>query len=135
MHEILEHTADMGFRAFGESLPELFANSALALLSIAGDPAAVEPRHEYALAVSSGDLESLMVDWLNEVLYWFDGKQVAFRAFRVTRMDGSSLEAAALGEPRGERHRARRIVKAVTWHQLRVERRGGRWVAEVYVDI
>jgi len=135
MHEILEHTADIGFRAFGDSLPELFANSALALLSIAADPAAAEPRHEYTLSVASGDLESLMVDWLNEVLYWFDGRQVVFRDFRVTVLDGSRLEATAFGEPRGPRHRARRIVKAVTYHQLRVEQRGGRWVAEVYVDI
>ncbi len=135
MHEILEHTADIGFRAFGDSLPELFANSAVALLSIAGDPEAAEPRHPYSLSVSSGDLEALMVDWLNEVLYWYDGKRIMFREFRVTLDEGPSLRATGFGEPRGPRHQARRIVKAVTYHQLRVEQRGGRWVAEVYVDI
>jgi len=136
MHEILEHTADIGFRAFGESLPELFANSALALLSIAGEPAAVDPERQYPLFVSGAiGLESLMVDWLNEVLFWFDGRGIAFHEFRVIRIDDSSLEAAGLGQPRGSRHRASRIVKAVTYHQLRVEQRDGRWVAEVYVDV
>ena len=134
--EVLEHPADIGFRAFGDSLPELFANAAVAMLSIAGDPAAAEPRHEYPIAVESGDRESLMVDWLSEVLYWFDGKRVAFRSFRVTGFDGTAIQAAGLGEPRdAERHRTRLIVKAVTWHQLKIEQRDGAWVAEVYLDI
>ncbi len=134
--ELLEHPADIGFRAFGNTLPQLFVNSALALLSIAADPAAAEPRQEYRLAAQSGDRESLMVDWLSEVLFWFDGKRIAFRCFRVTKFEDLAIEAVGVGEPRdAERHRARLIVKAVTWHQLRVEQRDGVWVAEVYLDI
>jgi len=133
--ELLEHPADIGFRAFGADLPELFANAAMALLAIAGDPAAAEPRHTYRLAVESGDRESLMVDWLNEVLYWWDGRRIAFREFEVALRD-CAIEAVGRGEPReGEQHRARLIVKAVTYHQLKVERRGDLWVAEVYVDV
>jgi SHS2 domain-containing protein len=134
--EVLEHPADIGFRAFGGTLPELFAHSALAMLSIAADPAAVLPRHEYSLAVESGDRESLLVDWLNEVLYWFDGKRIAFRDFRVTQFRETAIQAVGTGEPRDPlRHPARLIVKAVTYHQLKIERRGGLWVAEVYLDI
>ena len=134
--EVLEHPADIGFRAFGGTLPELFAHSALAMLSIAADPAEALPREEYPLAVESGDRESLLVDWLNEVLYWFDGKRIAFRDFRVTQFRENAIQAVGLGEPRDPlRHRARLIVKAVTYHQLKIERRGGMWVAEVYLDI
>ena len=134
--EVLEHPADIGFRSFGGTLPELFARSALAMLSIAADPAAVLPKEEYPLAVESGDRESLLVDWLNEVLYWFDGKRIAFRDFRVTQFCDTAIEAVGMGEPRDPlRHRARLIVKAVTYHQLKIERRGGLWVAEVYLDI
>ena len=134
--EVLEHPADIGFRAFGGTLPELFAQSAWAMLSIAADPAAALPKQEYPLAVESGDRESLLVDWLNEVLYWFDGKRIAFRDFRVTQFRENAIQAVGLGEPRDPlRHRARLIVKAVTYHQLKIERRGGLWVAEVYLDI
>ena len=134
--EVLEHPADIGFRAFGGTLPELFAQSALAMLSIAADPAAALSKEEYPLAVESGDRESLLVDWLNEVLYWFDGKRIAFRDFRVTQFRENAIQAVGLGEPRDPlRHRARLIVKAVTYHQLKIERRGGMWVAEVYLDI
>jgi SHS2 domain-containing protein len=135
-YELLEHPADIGFRAFAETLPGLYAASALAMLSIGYDPAAAEPRHEYPLAVESGDREALMVDWLNEVLYCFDGRRIAFREFRVVSFRDHAIAAVGLGEPRDpERHRANLIVKAVTWHQLKIEQRDGIWTAEVYLDI
>ena len=133
--EILEHPADIGFRASGATLEELFGNSAVAMLSIAGDPMAAEPREEYRISVESGDRDGLMVDWLNEVLYWYDGKLIAMREFRV-ELGANRIDAVAIGEPRDpERHRARLIVKAVTYHQLKIEQRDGLWIAEVYLDI
>jgi protein archease len=130
--EILEHPADIGFRAFGGSLAELFENAALAMLSIADEPASVTPRFEYSLRAEGGDSESLLVGWLSEVLFWFDGRNVAFHRFRITRMDPEHVEGTGFGEPR---HAAKLIVKAVTWHQLRVARSKAGWVAEVYLDI
>ena len=79
---------------------------------------------------------SLLVAWLSEVLYWFDGKPIAFRAFRVTEAGPERLTAVGLGEPRNSgRHRAKLIVKGVTWHQLKVVKVGARWMAEVYLDV
>ena len=135
-YEVLEHPADIGFRAYASTLPELFAASAFAMLSIADDPAAAEPRCQYHLSVASGDRESLLVDWLNEVLYWYDGKRIAFREFRVDAWSDEAIDAVGFGEPRDpDRHRSRLIVKAVTYHQLKIEQRGELWVAEVYLDI
>lgn len=134
--EILEHPADIGFRALAPTLSELFAESAMALLTISGDPQAAEPRETYHIELESNDRDSLMVDWLNEVLYWFDGKGVAFHEIQVARCTSTGIHAIAKGEKRNpERHRARLIVKAATWHQLRIEQRGEAWCAEVYLDI
>jgi SHS2 domain-containing protein len=134
--EILEHPADVGFRAFSESLPGLFAQSALAMLSIAGDPEAAQVLEEYVIRVESGDRESLMVDWLNEVLYWFDGKRIAFHGFEVIGFDDTTIHAKGFGEPRvRECHRSHLIVKAVTYHQLKIEQSGGLWIAEVFLDV
>ncbi len=136
MFELLDHPADIGFRAFGSTLPELFANSALALLTIAAEPESVNPREQYSLSVCSTDREALLVDWLNEVLYWFDGKQVAFRNFTINRWEDTALDATGLGEPRDPVcHRSKLIVKAVTWHQLKIEERDGVWVAQVFLDV
>jgi protein archease len=134
--EELEHPADIGFRAYGDTLSALFVHSALAMLSIAGDPAAVEPKQEFSLSARGTDRESLMVEWLSEVLYWYDGRCVAFHDFRVTALEESAIRAIGMGELRDpERHSPKVIVKAVTYHQLKVELRKGVWVAEVFLDI
>jgi SHS2 domain-containing protein len=103
------------------------------MLSIAGDVENVSPREQYPLSAEGGDLESLLVNWLNEVLYWFDGRRIAFREFRIGRIGPERIEAVGSGQPRA--HPARLIVKAATYHQLKVARSGDGWVAEVYLDI
>lgn len=134
--EILEHPADIGFRAFGKTRAELFANAALALISIASEVADVLPTVEYPIEVTAGDPESLLVAWLSEVLYYFDGRRIAFRRFRVDHVSSTRLAAAGLGQPFDPtRHHVKLIVKAVTWHQLRIRQHGGEWTAEVYLDI
>ena len=134
--EILEHPADIGFRAFADTLPALYVHAALAMLSIAGDPARVMPKQGFPLTVTSGDREALMVDWLSEVLFWYDGKRVAFHDFRVLSLEEGTIRAIGIGEPRDpERHLSKLGIKAVTYHQLKVELRRGVWVAEVYLDV
>jgi SHS2 domain-containing protein len=134
--ELLDHPADIGFRAFGGTLPELFANAAGAMLSIAADTSNVRGSVHYDVSATGVDYESLLVNWLNEVLYWFDGKQVLFREFRIHELKTTGVRATALGEARDQaRHPAKVIVKAVTYHQLRVARDGAGWVAEVYLDV
>ncbi len=136
MFEILEHTADIGFRARGRTLAELFETAAAAMQSIALETERVEPRREYPLAATGGDYESLLVNWLSEVLYWIDGEQAAFHHFRVDEITPERVSGAGLGEPRDpRRHPARLIVKAVTYHQLRVAQTPEGWEAEVYLDI
>ena len=136
MFEILEHTADIGFRARARTLAELFETAALALESIALETEAIEPRQEYRLEATGEDYESLLVNWLSEVLYWIDGEQLAFHHFRVTEITPAGVSGHGMGEQRDPaRHRAKLIVKAVTYHQLRVAETAEGWVAEVYLDI
>ena len=134
--EILDHPADIGFRAYGRTLAKLFENAALALISIGNDLADVAQRNEYSLDAAAFDYESLLVAWLSEVLYWFDGKRIIFSHFQVTAIEPGQLKARAWGEPRnGTRHSAKLTVKAVTWHQLKIRQTGDHWMAEVYLDI
>lgn len=136
MFEILEHTADIGFRAWGSTLARLFENAALAMCSISTELHDAKPRLEYPLAASGEDYESLLVNWLSEILYWTDGRQIAFREFHVAHIEPGAVSGVARGEPRSpERHPARVIVKAVTYHQLKVFQDADGWTAEVYLDI
>ena len=134
--EILEHPADIGFRAFGATRAELFENAAIALVSIATELEEIQPGREYPLEAAAPDPESLLVAWLSEVLFWLDARRVLFRGFRVIEMNDTHLTAVGLGEPYDStRRQSRLIVKAVTWHQLKIMQSGGCWIAEVYLDV
>jgi SHS2 domain-containing protein len=136
MYEILEHTADIGFRARGATLEKLFEASAKALVGIVLETGNVEPRERYTLSAEGQDRESLLVNWLGEVLYWLDGKRIAFRRFRVRELTATRVLAEAEGEPRNPaRHRGKLDVKGVTYHQLRVYQEEREWIAEVFLDV
>ena len=134
--ELLDHPADIGFRARGATATELFGNCARALVSIILDPADIRPRQSLEVTAEGGDRESLLVNWLNEVLYFVDGRRMALGNFEIARMDDTRVECTACGEPRDrDRHPSRLSVKAVTYHQLKIEHTADGWVADVFVDI
>lgn len=136
MFEILEHTADIGVRAWGRTLEELFENAALAVESIAVELERVEPRVAYPIAASGEDRESLLVNWLSEVIYYVDGRRILMSRFQVETLTDTAVTGQAWGEARDSaRHPPRIVVKAATYHQLRIYQERDRWVAEVYLDI
>jgi SHS2 domain-containing protein len=81
--EILEHPVDIGFRVRGQTLAQLFENAAAALQSIAVEIDDVRAAEQFVLSASGPDAEALLVNWLTEVLFWSDGRGIAFRQFRV----------------------------------------------------
>jgi len=136
MFEILEHTADIGFRAHARGLEELFAEAGAALVAIVMEPGYIADRFEYPLTASGVDVPSLLVNWLNEVLYWVDGERVAFHRFEFHEFTPVLVRATGFGEPRDHlRHTPRLIVKGVTYHQLEVAPDATGWSARVYLDI
>jgi SHS2 domain-containing protein len=134
--EILEHPADVGFRAWANSLEGVFGNCAQALISIILDPSEITPTQCWDLKAEGSDLESLLVNWLNEVLYYVDTRRIAFDSFAITITESFHLSCEATGEERTPaKHPVRVSVKAVTYHQLRLSKTGEGWVAEVFVDV
>lgn len=136
MFELMEHTADIGFRARGATLEQLFASAALALQSIAVEMDAVEERAAYPIAADGDDQETLLVSWLNEVLYYLDGRQVLLARFEFEELSPNRVRARAWGEPRDAgRHPPKLVVKGVTYHLLEVRREQEGWFAQVVLDI
>ncbi len=135
--EILEHTADVGIRAHGATLDELFEQATLGLLDIVGTWAPGRPAEEQVeLAIEADDVGALLVDWLGEVLYLGDSRDAV-----VTSID---LDEVAEHRASGRLGIARRDeaayeggtqVKAITYHRLAVEQTGDGWAATVYVDV
>ena len=133
---ILEHPADVGFEAFGARREEAFENAARALMHLIADLDSVETTEEVSIEVEGPDAASLLVNWLSEVLYLHDAERWLFRDFKVKGIRDHSLSAIARGEKfDSARHVIRLQVKAITYHQLKLEERSGCWRAQVYVDI
>jgi SHS2 domain-containing protein len=136
MHELFEHTADLGLRATAPTLNELFAEAAAALVSaMVEDPTAVRPSQDVRIEVAGTDREFLLFDWLKELLLRFETDRTLFAAFDVS-VSESGLTATARGEPYDPaRHVLAHEVKAITYHELKVEEGVDGWLAEVIVDI
>jgi len=132
----LEHTADVGFEAFGSTREEVFANAGRALMNIIVDLDSIEAREEVPLQISGPDPESVLVNWLSEILYLHDAEGWLFRDFEIQSLQDNSLRAMARGEKfLRPRHQAKLLVKAITYHQLALEENPQGWRAQVYVDI
>ncbi len=134
IYELIDHTADTGVRVFGRSMAELFERTAFAMFDIMVDAAGVQPVLEREFACRSDSIEELLVDWLNSVLYVFDTEHIVFSRFRVV-LDGSCLEARAYGEHYDPvRHAVTSLVKAATYHRLRVRHTDAGYTATVIFD-
>ncbi len=139
-YEYLEHTADIKFLAYGRTLEELFENAALAMFNVMIDTGKVSGETAKEVFLKSSDLESLLVDWLSELLYLFEVDEIVFRKFQVKeiRDEGSeySITARASGEKfYPESHPFETEIKAVTYNQLEIEKTADGWKAQVVVDI
>jgi SHS2 domain-containing protein len=136
MHELFEHTADLGLRATAPDLTALFAEMGKCLLSaIVEEPASVERRHECTILLNGTDREFLMFDWLRHLLYLFDDGKGLYGEFEIV-VGPDGLTAIAFGEDYDPtRHTLAHEVKAITYHELKVVKHDGEWLAEVIVDI
>ena len=133
---ILEHTADVGFEAFGSTREEVFANAARALMDLSVDLETIQPPEEMTLQIPGPDVESVLVDWLSELLFLQDADGWLFRDFEILSLKNDSLSALARGEIfQRSRHQVKLQVKAITYHQLALEQIPQGWHAQVYVDI
>jgi len=133
---ILEHTADIGFEAFGATRQDVFRNAARALIHLMVDLEAIASHEGQTLRAEASDVPSLLVNWLSEILYFFDAEGWLLRDFEFEELTERSLTAMARGEKFDRRkHQVKLLVKAVTYHQLDLTETAEGWRAQVYVDI
>lgn len=133
---MVDHPADLGIEATGGTVAQAFEQAALGLMSVILDADAVGPLEERAITVVGADREQLLVRWLGEVLYLYDGERFAGREFRVTRCTETELSAVVRGERFDPaRHPTKLDVKAITYHQISVSERAGVVTLRVYLDI
>ena len=133
--EILDHTADVGIIAYGADLKQAFANAARALFSLITELEDVEEVLYRDIELDAGDEESLLVGWLNELVYRFDTEGILFKRFDIIQLDETSLKAKGYGEKADiSKHSLKTGVKGATYHMLKVDKTDG-YRVQVLFDI
>lgn len=134
--EIINHTADVGIIAYGSDIEELFCNAALALFSLITEPRSIEEKAHVNLTVRSADTDSLLVEWLNELIYFFDAKHILFNRFDIESLTENELKATCHGEEFDPmKHKIERGVKAATYHMLKLDKSNEGYKAQIIFDI
>lgn len=138
-HRFIDHTADVAAELDGRNPGELFASAARALTDTITAVEAVHPFVTEPVTLEAPTLEDLLVDWLNELLYRFEARNVLFSDAEVSVEDRDGrwyLEGTVTGEIFDTaRHPYRVLVKSATYHGLNVVYDHGTWRARIVFDI
>jgi len=130
--EEIEHTADRAFRVQGRDLSELLVNAVRAVHALEGIRSAGETSATRELEVEGIDSESLLVNWLNEILFVEQQHQVRCEKFQIRELNGFHVRARV--ETRGCPG-YQTGIKAVTFHNLKICKTPVGMEAEVVVDV
>ena len=134
--EIFAVTADKGIRAWGRDLPEVFVNAARGMWSLMVEPGTARLQEMLPVRAEAGDRETLLVAWLNELLYLHEAEEFVAAEFAIKQLTDTKLEAEVWGE-RVDRARHALVghVKAATYHLLQISPTAGGWEAQIVVDV
>jgi len=143
--EHFEHQADMGIRGFGNSPEQAFEQAALAMSAIITDLSCIEQQQEVSLSCEEDDLELLLVDWLNAVIYEMATRKMLFSRFEVS-IENGRLSGSAWGEAADvKRHQPAVEIKGATYTELAVKKMQdselqdreipNQWLAQCVVDV
>ncbi|HXU92585.1 MAG TPA: archease [Gallionella sp.] len=134
--EHFAHESDIGVRGIGASCAEAFEQAAVALTAIVTDPVGVMQTSKIELSCESPDMELLLADWLNAVIYEMATRHMLFSRYQV-RLEGGHLDASAWGEAvELSRHRPAVEPKGATYTALTVsQQKDGNWLAQCVVDV
>ncbi len=138
--ETIDISGDAGIRAFGRDLKEMFVNAAFGMYDLMTDTADIDGKEAVGIYVESDTLEGLLVSWLNELIFKFDVDWFVGRDIVISELseEGQPLRLRASltgGEFDPERHVKKLLVKAATYHRIKVEKNDDGWQSEVIFDI
>src|SRR6266704_279854 len=97
-YEVFEHTADIGLHAYGSTLPELFIHASQGMESLMVSPEQICIHVSREVEVEGHDIVSLLIAWLNELIFLFDSEYLIFGQFEIERLSEMHLRGRASGE-------------------------------------
>ena len=135
--EFFDHTADIGAHIYGRTLEELFRHAAAALFETLGQLQRSATNNQRSIELKALSLEDLLHDWLAELLYEVEANHILYDELEIRHIDSQGMEALVRGGAIDfTRSQTNEEIKAITYHQLRVESLAdGTWRATVIFDV
>ena len=136
--ETIDISGDVGIRVFGRDLKELFGNAALGMYSLITDVKDIEEKKRIAISAESSSIDGLLVSYLNELIFYFDAYDFIGKRTKMIEFDpsGFRLKAEIIGEDFDiGRHERKLLLKAATYHRLKIGEKDGIYQAEIIFDI
>lgn len=133
--QILEHTADLKIKVFGKDLPELFINAGLAVAEQQQPDISKQQitKDDWeSIEIQSLDRETLLIDWLNEILSRSDLNQKVYCDFKIEELSENRLRAKIAGQKIDQKQIE---IKAATYHGLEIKKADEHWEAIILFDI
>ena len=135
-YHILNHSSDLAIKVSGKSPSELFANSAFALFDLLTDLNKVQVIDQLPLEVEGVDRDDLMVNWMRELLYLFQGSGFLLKECQIRDAKENFVRAEVRGEKFDpDRHEIQREIRSVFHHQCRMEKTGDQWTARIAFEV
>ena len=135
-YHLIDHTADFGIQVFGSDSQELFTNAALALFDVITEINLVNGRDTFNISVSGDDWPDLMINWLREILYLWNGREMLVKSVQILSLSENKIFAKICFDAyMPDRHTINTEIKAVTYHQIQVKSSPSGWEAQIIFDI
>ena len=132
----LDHTADLGIMVTGSDLRDLFEKAAHSMMQIMIEKRPAGKTSSLQLSVSGEDYADLMVRWLGEILYFFQGEGKVVTCTEIIFITQSHINATLQTVPfNPKQHEVLAEIKAVTYHRIEVVCENGRWKATIIFDL
>lgn len=135
--ELLDHTSEIGFKATGDTLDELFANAGKAVFQVMTDIDQLDTSESTNITVESENLEALLFDFIDHCIYLSQAKNLLLRTFKLTvteTADGYQVDGTGHGQLISDELRLQE-VKAPTYSDIVIEEEQDAWQAQMFLDI
>jgi SHS2 domain-containing protein len=135
-YRITKRQSELAVRVVGNSQADLFANSAFALFDVMTDVEKIEVKDRLALEAEGADRDDLMVNWMRELLYLYQGSGYLLKEFQIGEVKDTMVKAQVCGEKIDpDRHEIKQEVAAVAYHQSRMTKTGNQWTAQLIFEV
>jgi SHS2 domain-containing protein len=136
-YRITKHQSELAVKVVGASQADLFANSAYTLFDVmVADLDKVDCKDHISLEIEGTDRDDLMVNWMRELLYLYQGSGYLLKDFQIREVKDTIVKAEVAGEKIDpDRHEIKQEIAAIAFHKSRMDKTGNQWTAQVIFEV